>query len=261
MIEIVNLIKLIRESDYVLLDASFFPSNRRYDKSLSVVGNTQELELFRPEIENSLEQWYWLNKNIISNPRVYTIPEVVEELKSFRDILQTAHRRCSKFKTSKAQSLNRKRRYKIEPWTRDFENEGEETSSRSNILYKPMVGLTLLDRYGIQVNNAIKKIKQYTPLGYELPKLTEDISATDYHLVGAGIEHLITHPNKKTCIFTGDRHLVEILDKFLDQNPSLPPGEVGVYRFTPGLFYTNGIALLREAVISESELYVRLQRA
>ncbi|MBI4981367.1 hypothetical protein HZC30_07495 [Candidatus Woesearchaeota archaeon] len=251
MIEIVNLVKLIEESDFVLLDASIFPGNRHYEKDFINAGNTLELEQLCPEIKNSLEQWSWMNKNIIPHHRVYTIPEVVEELKLFRNILLSKHRHCRQFGIHK--KYRRMMRNKVEPWAYNPEID-EEMNYQDNFRYKPTTGLTLLDGYSLQVTHAIKTIKQYIPQGYELPKLTkEDVSATDYHVVEAGIEYLIAHPNTRTGILTRDTHLIQILDYFLDQNPPLPAGEIGIYRFTSGKIWETGTGVLREAAVSESE--------
>ena len=87
----------INENNFILLDNCFFgytdstETYRNLSKTLYKAKRMKSLEKLTECIYSLDEAWRWELSNIINKDNVYTIPEIIEEMKAFSTVLQNAY--------------------------------------------------------------------------------------------------------------------------------------------------------------------------
>lgn len=242
--ECVDLVSLVEQYDFVALDSSFFEGDGELRRTAYISYSSIELEALSERLKRATYDWHWITKNLLPLPQVFTVPGVIKELKYLKRKLKKAHRHCSKYCSGSRSSF------------RAFSqrNSHSELQAKNLILPKPTTGLNFLWRYALEVEQTVKKARVYAPKetefgAYFAPQ--KGIPVVDYELMGAAVDYLQKNQWARASVFTRDRHFIQILDDYLDQNPTLPAGEIAAYFFHKHQV-KNGSLLLREGLVSEA---------
>ena len=197
-----DIITCIAESDMVLVDTCIFGCTGSTDPRESLgeklydTRRISELESLTNNIFSLHESWRWDLHNIVSKENVYTIPEVIEEINQLANILQETY------------SWHTNRVKQDIKWERESIKERIDLQEQYPIF-------NYLNALIKDVRRTIHRLNVYQGPTHQLPRNVEGASETDYNLVEAAIGYSISNPEMKVEILSEDRHIQQIVHKYL----------------------------------------------
>jgi len=180
----------IGHTDLTLVDTSFF-SCSDLAESLYEINSHSQLRTFVPTIQQWLPEHHLQLEQIVRNPKVFTVPGVPEEMTGLVIHLNQVHHFQKRHLTT---HQHRKNTRKI---------DGPSNSG----------ALQTLKELAEVYQQIIDELKIYSGPSIPIPRNIE-ASVTDYALVEAANGYLTQNQNSQMLLFTQDKHLPKIWDKY-----------------------------------------------
>lgn len=218
-----GMLEKISDYDFLLVDSNFFSSvdaysdnnliRRLYDTKFAL-----ELNQFEEELKKLYHSLQWKFKDIVKNDRVFTIPEVGDELLELDDIFFKSYKYHDKNteliqkgrNAFKGHASSIKDKVRLRRANQNIEKFLKPIRKKEIEPYKENKALRYLYYIFEDIQETVECLNIYTGLIKEYPHEVNGASKTDYRLVGAAIGYSLENPSKKLGIISCDKHIEQI---------------------------------------------------
>ncbi len=219
---------VLSECQLALVDTCFldyYPGRREFAKDLYDASRSSSLHALKALVQEGHQVLQWRLQHLVTDAKVYTLPEVLQEVRQFEEHLQSVLRWGKE--PEKKRTLKPVRQGAAGKSSRRSRRSNDLTLKRSQ-LYEEMeeagdgddhvAALHLLDAFRSDLRRLQTTLQQYGG-AFAAVQRNEMYSNTDFRLVEAALGYAVAHPGELVALFTNDSDLGRILKGARETQP------------------------------------------